>query len=162
MGWFTNGLLSCAALSLISHGWSWFSVDADFIVHLLVAVLLNPDREACIAAQAAVRERLVSLAQTLQPNLSQLVGAVQFVTIVTALQGHVREACRRRWALPDISIRKQQQAKPFAVQGLWPYWLEGSNTETVKNTFDLEGMILLTGPNMTGGSTVMWLPLLLN
>lgn len=116
---------------------------------------LDTDREACIATEAAVRKCLESLAHSLQPYLSQLVGAVQFVTIVTALQGHVREACRRHWALPDISIRKEQKASPFAVKGLWPYWLEGSNTETVRNTFDLDGMVLLTGPNMAGGLAIM-------
>ena len=37
--------------------------------------------------------------------------------------------------------------------GMWPYWM--SSSESVENTFELNGMFLLTAPNMSGKSTLM-------
>ena len=31
------------------------------------------------------------------------------------------------------------------VEGMWPYWLDGHATNTVKNSFDMSSMYLLTG-----------------
>ena len=41
------------------------------------------------------------------------------------------------------------------VEGMWPYWLDGLSQGTVRNSFALAGMFLLTGPNMGGKSSVM-------
>ena len=38
-------------------------------------------------------------------------------------------------------------------QGVWSYWMERS--ESVSNAFDLDGLFLLTAPNMSGKSTLM-------
>ncbi|CAD7705187.1 unnamed protein product [Ostreobium quekettii] len=116
---------------------------------------LSSYREACSAAEVAVRKGLISLAESLRPILSRLIGAAQFVTIMTALQGHVREACRRNWALPDISVRRVAEPGPMVVEEMWPYWLDGLSMRTVRNTFELSGMVMLTGPNMAGKSTVL-------
>jgi hypothetical protein len=46
----------------------------------------------------------------------------------------------------------------FKVDGMWPYWLGGTgglHHETIKNSFHMEGMFLLTGPNMAGKSTLL-------
>lgn len=75
---------------------------------------------------------------------------------MTALQGHVREAHRRNWALPDISVRRVAEQGPLAVEDMWPYWLDGSSMHTVRNTFELSDMVILTGPNMAGGETESW------
>ena len=35
---------------------------------------------------------------------------------------------------------------------MWPYWLDGHATNTVKNSFDMSSMYLLTGgPNVQNG-----------
>lgn len=31
------------------------------------------------------------------------------------------------------------------VEGMWPYWLDGRAPSTVRNTFDIDSMLLLTG-----------------
>ncbi len=36
---------------------------------------------------------------------------------------------------------------------VWPYWM--SQSASVSNLFDLDGMFLLTAPNMSGKSTLM-------
>jgi hypothetical protein len=41
------------------------------------------------------------------------------------------------------------------VDGMWPYWLDARSTSTVRNSFEMDGMFLLTGPNMAGKSTVL-------
>ena len=33
----------------------------------------------------------------------------------------------------------------MTVQGMWPYWLDGHSPSTVKNSFDMSSMYLLTG-----------------
>jgi hypothetical protein len=38
----------------------------------------------------------------------------------------------------------------FQLQGLWPFWMVGSDSSTVKNDVALDGFMLLTGPNMAG------------
>lgn len=46
----------------------------------------------------------------------------------------------------------------FRVEGMWPYWLGGPggiDPGTVKNSFHMDGMFLLTGPNMAGKSTIL-------
>ena len=38
------------------------------------------------------------------------------------------------------------------VEGMWPYWLDGHATNTVKNSFDMSSMYLLTGePTLEDG-----------
>jgi hypothetical protein len=41
------------------------------------------------------------------------------------------------------------------VEGMWPYWLDGSDPATARNSHSLSSMVLLTGPNMAGKSTVL-------
>ncbi|KAI3431602.1 hypothetical protein D9Q98_004652 [Chlorella vulgaris] len=44
---------------------------------------------------------------------------------------------------------------PFEMVEFWPYWLDTWAHATVHNTLNLEGMALLTGPNMAGKSTIL-------
>jgi hypothetical protein len=41
------------------------------------------------------------------------------------------------------------------VAAMWPYWLDGSDPSTARNSYCLGGMVLLTGPNMAGKSTLL-------
>lgn len=36
------------------------------------------------------------------------------------------------------------------VEGMWPYWLDGQAPSTVKNSFDMSSMFLLTGEQTVG------------
>ena len=31
------------------------------------------------------------------------------------------------------------------IEGMWPYWLDGAGPRTVRNSLDLDSMVLLTG-----------------
>lgn len=43
----------------------------------------------------------------------------------------------------------------FVIRDMWPYWLPRDGRSTVLNSFDLDAMFLLTGPNTAGKSTVL-------
>ncbi|BDA51431.1 probable DNA mismatch repair protein MutS at C-terminar half [Coccomyxa sp. Obi] len=114
-------------------------------------------RAACAAAADRVRDQLRSLASRLTEALPELVCASVVSTIGAALDAHVRQAHERGWAQPRQLLRAQlNEPRPaLQVQGMWPYWLDGRAPSTVPNTFDIDSMLLLTGPNMAGKSTVM-------
>lgn len=59
---------------------------------------------------------------------------------------------------PDAALSTDTaNSRPMEVQGLWPYWLQarGGDEGTVFNSFTLDGLFLLTGPNMAGKSTIL-------
>ncbi|KAL0023521.1 hypothetical protein WJX79_006936 [Trebouxia sp. C0005] len=117
---------------------------------------LNDYRAACDTARAAVRGQLRLLAETLQESLLQIVAASTFAIIAAALECHVNEASRRGWTLPNqLAKGAVPEGQGMKVEDMWPYWLDGHATNTVKNSFDMSSMYLLTGPNMAGKSTVL-------
>ncbi|DBA98847.1 TPA: hypothetical protein ACH3X1_014607 [Trebouxia sp. C0004] len=117
---------------------------------------LNDYRAACDTARASVRGQLRLLAETLQESLLQIVAASTFAIIAAALECHVNEASRRGWTLPSqLAKGAVPEGQGMKVEGMWPYWLDGHATNTVKNSFDMSSMYLLTGPNMAGKSTIL-------
>ncbi|EFN52896.1 hypothetical protein CHLNCDRAFT_138439 [Chlorella variabilis] len=141
---------------------------------------LDDYRRACYDSAAAVRRHLRELASQLQAVNTELVCAATMAVSAAALDAHTREALRRGWHLPTLAYTSDgsgapaalptaqegsqaalpaaqdaSQQQPFEVVDFWPYWLDGWETATVRNTLSLEGMALLTGPNMAGKSTVL-------
>jgi len=58
----------------------------------------------------------------------------------------------------NYSNNNNNNNNSFKVDGMWPYWLGGTagiDPGTIKNSFSMEGMFLLTGPNMAGKSTIL-------
>lgn len=41
------------------------------------------------------------------------------------------------------------EGQGMRVEGMWPYWLDGHAPNTVKNSFDMSSMYLLTGRDMS-------------
>jgi DNA mismatch repair ATPase MutS len=117
-------------------------------------------RRSCVAAHDAVRDTLKELAASMSPNIPHLVGAATFSLIACVLESHVRESKRRNWALPslvDFDASKTSR-KGLHVRECWPYWLGGSggnDPRVARNSFDMDGMFLVTGPNMAGKSTIL-------
>lgn len=45
--------------------------------------------------------------------------------------------------------------QPLQVEGLWPYWLPAGAAATTVNSFSMDSLFILTGPNMAGKSTLL-------
>ena len=45
--------------------------------------------------------------------------------------------------------------QPMQVDGVWPYWLPAGTASTTVNSFCMDSMFILTGPNMAGKSTLL-------
>jgi len=112
-------------------------------------------RQAAFEAGAAVTRELRALAGRLQPFLADLIGASVFSVAVRALGAHAAEANRRGWVAPEMQSPGDRSGSPLAFEGLWPYWMDARDPGTVLNSFDMDGLVLLTGPNMAGKSTVI-------
>jgi len=112
-------------------------------------------RQAAFEADAAVTRELRALAGRLQPFLADLIGASVFSVAVRALGAHAAEANRRGWVAPEMHPPDDRSGSPLAFEGLWPYWMDARDPGTVLNSFDMDGLVLLTGPNMAGKSTVI-------
>lgn len=88
----------------------------------------------------------------MQEWMNDLVGATYFSLIASTLEKHVRQALQSGWALPQqhhlgdsLAAAKEGRAMPLAVVGMWPYWLDGREQSTVRNSMDLGSMAILTG-----------------
>ena len=118
-------------------------------------------RRSCVAAHDAVRDTLKELAASMSPNIPELVGAATFSLIACVLESHVRESKRRKWSLPslvDFDLSKTSSTNGLCIKECWPYWLGGpggNDPRVVRNSFDMDGMFLVTGPNMAGKSTIL-------
>ncbi len=119
-------------------------------------------RRSCVAAHDAVREQLRELAASVSPSIPELVGAASFSLIACVLEAHVRESKRRSWDLPNLvgfdSKGEGVLKNSLNLKAAWPYWLGGPggiDPRVVRNSFDMNGMFLVTGPNMAGKSTML-------
>jgi hypothetical protein len=110
-------------------------------------------RGATAAARSAVRGALRGLTASLAPDAAGLVGACAFSVIASALTAHTRAALASGWSLVDVVDGDDEAAShsspPLAISGAWPYWLDGRDAGTVRNDLSLDGMALLTGPNVS-------------
>jgi hypothetical protein len=107
-------------------------------------------QRATKAAEKAVEEALREAAVQLERHLSSLVGAAQLTLFLRLATEHTSEALRRKWCLPELL----PEGAPWRMRELTPPWMERGAADTVSNTFSCDGMLLLTGPNMAGKSTV--------
>ena len=59
----------------------------------------------------------------------------------------------KKAAAPLVSPHGVTQTPPgpmlpqcwLQIEGMWPYWLDGAGPRTVRNSLDLDSMVLLTG-----------------
>lgn len=107
-------------------------------------------RRAAEDADAAVLDALSCIAQELEPRLSSLVAAAQLALYLRLATDHASEARLRRWCLPELL----PEGQPWRMTALTPAWMDRKASTTVSNDFACDGMLLLTGPNMAGKSTV--------
>ena len=110
--------------------------------------------EACSDAQTEVETVLAQLSYDLVDNghLSAILQASHFNLILKTAAYHAASSNSRGWNVATIYDDNDKDSSGH-FNGLWPYWMDKS--ESVENTFDLDGLFLITAPNMSGKSTLM-------
>lgn len=111
---------------------------------------------------------LKNLSQQLAPLELELSAAVQLGILLQALYEHSAKAGDAGWSIPAVGREEQLEAGvQFAddvddqygvlrLKSLQPYWMEKSTAKepvsdsVVYNDVELDGFMLLTGPNMAG------------
>eukprot|EP00668_Euglena_longa_P001770 GGOE01002080.1.p1 GENE.GGOE01002080.1~~GGOE01002080.1.p1 ORF type:complete len:1320 (-),score=345.77 GGOE01002080.1:203-3883(-) len=111
----------------------------------------------CEDAVVVAEDTLKTLCNTLahQQLLPSAMVAVYLKDVLLAADLHAREAMRQGWCLPELEDAESLAELPVCLklQQLRPYWL--MQDESVPNDVELRGQWLLTGPNMSGKSTLL-------
>jgi hypothetical protein len=68
--------------------------------------------------------------------------------------GQVQQQAAGDAASLSSSSSSSSSRGKFVVKDLWPFWMVGGDSSTIKNDVQLDGFMLLTGPNMAGGHTL--------
>jgi len=111
---------------------------------------------ACNFAAESIHSVLSKLSKTLYetghlPVISQ---AAHINLILSTATQHAAHANYLGWHMAEIVDRDNENNKnSFEFRNVWPYWMDKS--ECVLNSFTLDGMFILTAPNMSGKSTIM-------
>ena len=130
-----------------------------------VELALSSYIEACEEATLAVTAVLTKLSNTLceTGHLPSITQAAHTNLIVSTASNHAAQSNQAGWnigknpAHPNIEMSTNEETLNGNIAGhftsLWPYWMDKS--EAVLNSFELNGLFLLTAPNMSGKSTIM-------
>ncbi|MBI2069506.1 MAG: hypothetical protein HYT79_02810 [Elusimicrobia bacterium] len=112
---------------------------------------LEEYKENAEKARLGVALLLGQICQKLASHHPAIVHLATFSNFMRTLILHVKECQAKGWSLEAGFIRRP--GKSLVVKNFFPYWM--SPHEAVKNTLRLEGIMLLTGHNMSGKSTLI-------
>ena len=113
---------------------------------------LNTYRVASFEAGKEVAGALRTLAADLEMSVADLVSAATFSAVATAASLHARHAVSRGWRPAEL-LPANDASTPWLLEGLVPFWMD--RDDAVVNDVSLDGVSLLTGPNMAGKSTIL-------
>lgn len=105
--------------------------------------------QSCDDAKTAVARALRMLSSKLveSDHISTIHQASHLNLILSTAVNHAASSKRKGWSTGEVFEQTSDGSAGF-FNGLWPYWMDKSSS--VSNTFDLNGMFLLTAPNMSG------------
>ncbi|KAL7524116.1 hypothetical protein ACHAXR_003200 [Thalassiosira sp. AJA248-18] len=114
--------------------------------------------ESCADARSEVERVLTKLAWDIVDNdhLPAILQAGHLNMILGTAAHHAANSNARGWGTGTIYDNDDDHpdfSSAGHFNGVWPYWMDRS--ESVSNTFNLDGLFLLTAPNMSGKSTLM-------
>ena len=107
--------------------------------------------DACENAKQEVVKALRRLSSNLVDNehLSTILQASHLNLITSTAVNHAVCSNRKGWNIGTIVDQYDENGgSAGSFNGLWPYWM--SKSDSTRNTFDMNGMFLLTAPNMSG------------
>lgn len=131
--------------------------QADCYSTTLVESTHREYMEAASEADEAIMRHLKGLSLTLANKTRSIVFGSTLSIIAKSVLLHMQEGARRGWSFPSIGAVEdaRQEGRELIVNGMFPYWLPKLSPQTQTNNIKFGGeMILLTGPNMAGKSTV--------
>ncbi len=99
-------------------------------------------------APSIVAAALRSLSSELLQDLIPIEHASHWAVVLQAALYHTVSAKQKGWQLSTTTNKNTME-----LTGLTPYWL--SRYSSAKNNINLDGIFLLTAPNMSGKSTLM-------
>ncbi|GKY93031.1 hypothetical protein MPSEU_000271400 [Mayamaea pseudoterrestris] len=110
--------------------------------------------DACERAKQEVSAVLIKLSLALHEDghMPAIVQASHANLLISAAFHHAANANHLGWNIAKM-YENSSDDKAARFVGLWPYWMD--RVEGVSNTFDLDGMWILTAPNMSGKSTIL-------
>ena len=116
---------------------------------------------ACDQAKNVAREELRHLCDAFVSDGHMLcsVCAVVMNEILLTSTLHVREYTRRKWSLPylesvrDVTTHDTDKNVQLLLKSMFPYWI--NHADAVPNDVELCGQWVVTGPNMSGKSTLL-------
>ena len=119
--------------------------------------------ESCENACTEVKRALIDLSKKLcnTGHLPVLVQAAHLNLILSTAAHHSSKANAMGWhMMKTYDLNEQRDSGSNSTmnsagffKSLWPYWM--TRSESITNSFDLNGLFLLTAPNMSGKSTLM-------
>ncbi|GAB2269518.1 DNA mismatch repair ATPase msh1 [Dionaea muscipula] len=137
-------------------------VGEEWFTTMKVEEALLRYHEANDKARAKLLELLRGLSSELQSRINILVFASMLLIIAKALFAHVSEGRRRNWVFPTLmefhsseSSERLGEARALKINGLSPYWLDTVKGSAVRNTIHMQSLLLLTGPNGGGKSSLL-------
>ena len=111
---------------------------------------------------------LKTLSADVYVNVDCIKQAAAWSVTLQAASDHTVSACQKNWCIPELLdfiesdlgpsdsediLQSVKSRMTMSVVGISPYWIERSRA--VHNDFELDGLFLLTAPNMSGKSTLM-------
>lgn len=99
-----------------------------------------------------VKNILQSLCEILIKDMFIIEQIAHWIVILQAVNGHVISSKQKKWILPNLST-SIDDSTCLKLDGLTPYWLD--RLSATSNNIELNGIFLLTAPNMSGKSTLM-------
>jgi hypothetical protein len=110
--------------------------------------------EACSNAREEVESVLTQLSWDLVDagHLSAIFLSSHLNLILATAAHHAASSNAKGWSVATIHDGGDETSAGY-FNCVWPYWMDRS--ESVSNSFDLNGLFLLTAPNMSGKSTLM-------
>jgi DNA mismatch repair ATPase MutS len=110
---------------------------------------------ACDDACDDVKSALKELSRTLDEkhHIPAVVQAAHANLVLLSAFQHAIKVNSLGWNMAETYERTPDTASAAVLNGVWPYWMESNSA--VANSFSLDGMLLLTAPNMSGKSTLM-------
>ena len=105
-------------------------------------------KRACDQACKAVSIELSKLSKKLNDDghMPAIVQAAHANLILSTAFHHACKANSLGWGVADVyDYSSDSLSSAGHFKNLWPYWMKKSAVDTVANTFELEGMFILTG-----------------